>query len=89
MGNLKNNDANGLIYQTETGSQTLKINLWLPKGMGAGEINEEFEININTIHTHTHIYTLLLFIKESQQGPTLYHRELYSIFSNNLYGKRI
>ena len=25
-----------LIYRTETDSQTLKINLWLPKGIGGG-----------------------------------------------------
>ena len=28
------NDTNELIYNTETDSQTLKANLWLPKGKG-------------------------------------------------------
>ena len=31
------NDTNELIYKTGTDSQTLKTNLWLPKGKGAGE----------------------------------------------------
>ena len=35
MWNL-NNDTNELIYKTETDSQTLKTNLWLPKGKGWG-----------------------------------------------------
>ena len=35
-------------------------------------------------HTHTTIYKL-----DNQQGPTVEHRELYSIFCNNLYGKSI
>ena len=29
-------DINGLIYKTETDSQTQKTNLWLPKGKGGG-----------------------------------------------------
>ena len=33
---LKNN-TNELIYRTETDSQTLKTNLWLPKGKDGGE----------------------------------------------------
>ena len=35
MWNLKY-DTNELIYETETDSQTLKTNLWLPKGKGGG-----------------------------------------------------
>ena len=35
MWNLKY-DMNELIYKTETDSQTLKTNLWLPKGKMAG-----------------------------------------------------
>ena len=30
------NDTNALIYTTEIDSQTLKTNLWLPKGKGGG-----------------------------------------------------
>ena len=33
MWNLKN-DTNELIYQTDTDSQTQRMNLWLPKGKG-------------------------------------------------------
>ena len=33
----KRNDTNGLIYKTETDSQTLKTNLRLPKGKGEGQ----------------------------------------------------
>ena len=36
MWNLKNN-TNESIYKIETDSQTLKTNLWLPKGKGGGE----------------------------------------------------
>ena len=34
MQNLKGNDANELIYKTETYSQTWRMNLWLPAGEG-------------------------------------------------------
>ena len=36
MWNLKYG-TNELVYKTETGSQTQKTNLWLPKGKGGGE----------------------------------------------------
>ena len=36
MWNLKKKDTNELIYKTETDSQNLKTNLWLPKGTGGG-----------------------------------------------------
>ena len=36
MWNLKN-DTNALTYKTEIDSQTVKTNLWLPKGKGGGE----------------------------------------------------
>ena len=35
-------------------------------------------------HTHTTRHKT-----DNQQGPTAEHRELYSTFCNNLYGKRI
>ena len=35
-------------------------------------------------HTDTTIYKT-----DNQQGPTVQHRELYSIFCDNLYEKRI
>ena len=36
MWNCLKNDTNELIYKTETDWQTLKINLWLPKGKNVG-----------------------------------------------------
>ena len=35
-------------------------------------------------HTHTIIYKI-----DNQQGPTVQHRELYSVSCDNLYEKRI
>ena len=35
-----------------------------------------------------HIHTTICKI-DNQQGPTVEHRELYSILCNGLYGKRI
>ena len=43
------NDTNELIYKTEIDSQTQKTNLQLPKGQGAGGINQKFEINRYTL----------------------------------------
>ena len=37
MWNLKKKDTYELIYRTEIDSQTLKTNLWLPKGAGGGQ----------------------------------------------------
>ena len=40
-------NANELIYQVETDSQTLKSNLWVPKEKGeGGMINRKVGINI-------------------------------------------
>ena len=36
MWNLKKNGTNERIYKTEIESQTLKTNLWLPKGKAGG-----------------------------------------------------
>ena len=33
------NGTNELIYKIETDSQTLKTDLWLPKGKGGGRMN--------------------------------------------------
>ena len=35
-------------------------------------------------HMHTRVYGIV-----GQQGPAVYYRELYTIFSDNLHGKRI
>ena len=42
-------ERNELIYKRETGLQTSKTNVWLPKGKGwGGDINQEFGTNICT-----------------------------------------
>ena len=68
-------DTNELIYKTETDSQTQKTNLWLQKEKGGrGQINQEFGL------TDTNYYTVYKIDK--QEGPTVQHRELYSISYN-------
>ena len=50
-------------------------------GKMEGGIDQEFGSNI---------YTLLYIYKiDNQQGPTVQHKELYSVFYNNIYWKRI
>ena len=71
----KKNDTNELIYKTEADSQTQKTNLWLPKGKG-GRRNK---LGIWEQHIYTTTYKT-----DKQQGPTVQHRELYSIFCNKL-----
>ena len=54
-------DTNGLIYKTETHSQTQKTNLWLPKGKrGKDKLGVCVGICIYThTHTYTHIYVYI------------------------------
>ena len=74
----KKNDTNEFIYKTETDSQTQKTNVQLPKEkVWQGRINQEFGSNIHA----------LLYIK--QQGPTVQHKSLYSIFDNNIQEKSL
>ena len=73
MWNLKI-DTNELIYRTETDSQTQKTNLWLPKGKGGRD-----KLGVWGQQIHTTVYKI-----DKQQGPTVQHRELYSISYNNL-----
>ena len=81
MWNLKY-DTKTLIYETETDSQTQRTDLWFSRGKhGTGGINQKPGINTNTLTT---IYKI-----DNQQGPTVQHKELYSIFCDNLYEKRI
>ena len=67
MWNLKKHDINEFIYKTEIDSQTQKTNLWLPKVMGVGGINQEFGINIYT----------LPFIKQVNNKDVLYNTGNY------------
>ena len=57
------------------------MNLWLWRGRGKGgeKIDWEFE---NDVHSAT-------FKIDHQQAPTVQHRELGSMFCNNLNGKGI
>ena len=55
-------------------------NLWLPQGKGQGR----GKLGVWDEYIHTTVYKM-----DNQQGPTVEHEELYSIFCNNLYGKRI
>ena len=73
MWNLKY-DTNKLIYKTKTDSQTQKTNLWLPKGKGGGD-----KLGVWDQQIQTTIYKI-----DKQQGPTVYHWELYSISFNKL-----
>ena len=70
---------NELISRTETDSQTLR-NLWLTKGTGlAWE-----ELRVWNCHMHTEVYGTI-----GQRGPAVQHRDLYPVFGDKLWGKRI
>ena len=46
MWNLKNNDTTEFIYKTETDSQILRMNLWLPEEKGVREVEiDMYELN--------------------------------------------
>ena len=57
------NDANVLIYTTETDSQTLKANLWLPKGKDWGRGKSGVGTDI-----YTRPHTSWIIIKYSPQS---------------------
>ena len=79
MWNLKKNKKE-LIYKTNK-LMTLKTNLWLPKGKcGWGR---EWVGSLG-LAWHTIVYGM-----DGQWEPPAQHRELCSIFCDNLYGKRI
>ena len=61
MWNLKY-DTNGLIYKTETDSQTWKTNLWLQKGKRGGRD----KLGVWDQQIHTTIYKT-----DKKQGPTV------------------
>ena len=69
--NIKYN-MNDLIYKAETDSQTQKANLWLPKGKAGRD-----KLGVSDQRIQTTIYKI-----DKQQGPTVQHRELYSISCN-------
>ena len=69
MWNLKY-DTNEPIYETETESGTQRIDWWLPRGWGW----EGVGLGVWDQQMQTAIYRMV-----KQQGPTVQHRELYSI----------
>ena len=50
MKNLKRNDTSGLIYETETDSQTQRMNLWLAAGEEWGE--EIWNLGLTCTHCY-------------------------------------
>ena len=66
---------------TKQKQTVLKKKLMVTKGERCGG-REKLEVWDS--HTHTTIYKI-----GNQQGPTVEHRELYSIYCNDLFGKRI
>ena len=73
MWNL-NYDTNEFIYETETDSQKQRTDLWLPRGRWV----REGWVGSWGQQIQTSIYRL-----DKQQGPTIQHRELYSVSVNN------
>ena len=76
MWNLKRNDTNELIYKTETDPQTYRMNLWLPKGTDSWGVWDQ--------HGHTAV-----FKTDNHPGPTVQHRELFSMLRGRLDGRRV
>ena len=73
------NDTNELIYKIETDSQTLKTNIWLPKGKKSGSRRDALGVWEWQVHT-------FVYVMDDHWGPVVYHRESYSIFYDTLYG---
>ena len=78
MQNLKN-DTNKLIYKVEIELQFYTTILWL---LGEREWGINWKIGID-------IYTQIYIKYKINRGPTVYHREFYSILCNDLCGNRI
>ena len=64
---LKRKDTNYLVYREKTDPQTLKTNLWLPKGTGGGRDG----LGVGDWHMQTEVYGMI-----GQRGPAVQHREL-------------
>ena len=71
--NLGNNNNKKLLTDLENKLTVTKGERWGRDKLGVWDSQ-----------IHSPIYKI-----DNQQGPAVYHRELYSIFCNNLYGKRI
>ena len=66
------------LYKTETDSQTQETNYGCQRGKGGGRD----KLGVWDQQIHTTIDKI-----DKQQGPTIQHRELYSISCNNYNGK--
>ena len=53
-------------------------------GYQRGNVGGRDKLGVWDYHIHTTIYKI-----DNQQGPTVQHKELYSVLCNNLYGKRV
>ena len=60
---FKKKDTNELIWRTETDSQTLKANLWLPKGTDGGG---RCGLGVGDWHMHPEVYGMI-----GQWGPAV------------------
>ena len=75
MWNLRKNDTHELICETETDSQSQRADLWLP----VRKSSEREGLGVWDEQMQTIIYRM-----DKQQGPTVYHRELYPISCDKL-----
>lgn len=75
MWNLIENDTNELIYKTEGDPQTQNISYGYQRGKGG----RRDKPGVWDYRIYTTIHQI-----DKQQGPTAIHRELHSIFYNNL-----
>ena len=76
MWNLKY-DANELIYEIETDSQTQKTDWWLPKGKG--EKGKGKGWGRDKLGVWDYQIQITTYKIDKQEVPTVQHRELYTI----------
>ena len=81
MQNLLKNDTNEFIYKTEIRLTNLENELWVTRREGVGG-GIDWEFGVDT-------YTLLCLKQIISNDLLIQHRELCSIFCNNINGKRI
>ena len=61
------------FYETETDSQTQRTDLCLPEDGGGSREKDGLGVWGQQMQT-------IIYRTDKQQGPTVYHRELYSTF---------
>ena len=62
------------LFTKQKQTQTLKTNLWLPKEKWVGN-----KLGVWDQQIQTTVYKI-----DKQQGPAVQHRELYSVYCNNV-----